>query len=266
MEESLNILKEEKILQCLQGRFFGKNFYFFDCTDSTNTRAEEFLKSDSFDGRDFAVVASTQTAGRGRFNRKWDDSSGSSICISVAFNLENRNVKNLDKFGLLVGIEICKILRKKTATPIMLKWPNDLYFDSKKLGGMIAYASAKNGRMSSLIFGVGINFAKFGDVENRTDLTSISKSLIEINDVCAEVILSIFMAFERLENGEKIDLKSEFAPFDFLYGTNLSLTDFTNVFSGKALGVDENGSLILKSENENIYLCKSGETTILKDK
>ncbi|MBO6102244.1 MAG: biotin--[acetyl-CoA-carboxylase] ligase [Opitutales bacterium] len=261
--QSAGALCGGEILKFLRGALPPENLFFYGRTDSTNTRAERvFLEGAP---EKFAVVAASQSEGRGRFERKWEDSPGSSVCASVGFNLEGKSARGLERFGLLAGIEEAKALREISGANLMVKWPNDIYFGSKKLSGMIAKAGSKNGKISSLIFGIGVNVSKIRDGSPWADLASASGGAIDINLVAAKVIDAALRAFERLERGEDFDLPSEFAPFDFLKGRRLCVDNFAGKVSGVACGVDGDGSLILKKDDGNICLCFSGEASILKD-
>ena len=239
---------------------------FYRNTDSTNLRAAELLQSGETE-TPFAVVAASQSAGRGRFGRVWHDADGASICLTCGFSLEGAPAKIAEKFSMLAGCFIAKNLAVYSGADIKIKWPNDLYCRGKKLGGMIGETILKDGRLSSMYFGVGVNFEKIEDFEGGapTSLKECANGRTEINEACAVIINSACAAFEALKKNADIDISREFEKFDFLLGRRVSVGNFSETQTGTACGVNARGELLLELDTGKIVCCGAGEATILKD-
>ena len=236
--------------------------YFFEECDSTNTRAAEIQKNG--ETHDFFAVAASQNAGRGRFDRKWIDETGKSICISAMLNVSRIDPTLLGCFGVLAGVEICNALRGYCDADLKLKWPNDIYCDGKKLAGMIASLNISQTGEKHILFGIGINFAPIvSDNLEYASLAEYAKIQIEINECAALAIASIYEAFDRLVCDEADSLQREFAQIDYLRGKEIAVNCAGKILQGEASGIDEEGRLILRSGNK-IFLAGAGEASIIK--
>lgn len=258
-------LSESQIIACLRNLHAGCfDFEFYEETDSTNLRAEECLKKGK---TPFAVVAAHQTEGKGRFDRSWRDFAGRSICITCGFGLDGVPSAAMEKFSVLAGVNVAKSLSDYCKCALKIKWPNDIYFEGKKLGGMIGQCFLENGKLASMIFGIGVNFGKIDSFDggNPVSLEECANAEIDINMACALVIKSVFSAFETLSENPETDICGLFEPFDFLRGKVVSVNNFNNILRGVAAGVDLKGRLLLETENLQTVACGAGESTVLKD-
>ncbi len=236
--------------------------YFFKETDSTNTRAEEILKTAD---APFIAFALKQTAGRGRFGRTWFDEAGSSISLSVGFPLKKIPHKNLEIFTLFCAIKICKALRTYTALDLQIKWPNDIYLNGKKLAGMLANVSAKGGVLESLIFGIGLKFKPLkGGEFSEFESLGLSENALDFSETVALVANAIFSAFEDLCRDSLENFVSDFASLDFLSQKQVSVKFYEKIVEGIACGIDSCGSLILRLPSGNNFLVSAGESSIVK--
>lgn len=118
--------------------------------DSTN----EFLKRNYRSFHDGAVVvAIKQTAGKGRFGRTWYSPEGG-LWYSVLFKPKIHI--GLHVYTKIFSISIAEVL-KKLKVKVTIKWPNDVYYEGKKLAGILAEAVSENNRVVAIVVGVGIN-------------------------------------------------------------------------------------------------------------
>jgi BirA family biotin operon repressor/biotin-[acetyl-CoA-carboxylase] ligase len=101
------------------------------------------------------VVADAQTSGRGRMGRSWKSDAGAGVWLTL---IERpRDVVALDVLSLRIGLALAPVLDVFAATPVRLKWPNDLYLASGKLGGILVEARWRESLPEWVAIGVGIN-------------------------------------------------------------------------------------------------------------
>lgn len=241
------------------------DLYFFDKTDSTNLRVHELMEGAL---RPQIVLAASQTLGRGRFERAWFDEAGKSICLSVGFPLEKvKNTSALSSFALVSGLFVCEALSDFFETPLKLKWPNDIYFKSKKLSGMIADIDFKGAKPLSLVFGIGVNYAPLESPEGLlfSSLLEASSKKHGISETSALIVYSIFKAYQALVSDGKISaLPERFARHDYLFGKQISLKCGDNIVEGRARGINASGSLILEGTDGKEILASAGESSVIK--
>lgn len=129
-----------------------RKFIFLEETESTNNDIKAMLRGT--EEPLFAVVcAQRQAGGRGRLGRNFFSPAGG-LYFSVSLPLAG-NEKNIPFITLLAGLCVCKAIEELTGAKTELKWPNDIYFNSKKLGGILC--ELVSGRNITAVVGIGIN-------------------------------------------------------------------------------------------------------------
>ncbi len=96
------------------------------------------------------AVAEHQTAGRGRSGRTWDDAGSTALLFSVM--LRPPPASPLPQLSLVAGLAVAIALERETGARALLKWPNDVLVDGRKVAGMLLEASG-----ASVVCGIGIN-------------------------------------------------------------------------------------------------------------
>jgi len=125
----------------------------FDEVGSTLDVAHELAAAGEVPGT--VILADAQTSGRGRLGRVWRSDAGAGIWLTV---IERpRDASALDVLSLRIGLALAPVLDDFTATPVRLKWPNDLYVGSAKLGGILVEARWRDSAPEWTAIGVGIN-------------------------------------------------------------------------------------------------------------
>ena len=130
-----------------------KRNYHFDKIDSTSA----FLKCRRLFLRNFTFVsAGFQTAGHGRMGRTWVSGKDENLLFSVLIK-DKKLIKDFSSVSLAVAVTIFKTLTEFGFNDISIKWPNDVYAMGKKICGVLLESTSDNGKISSLIVGVGLN-------------------------------------------------------------------------------------------------------------
>jgi BirA family biotin operon repressor/biotin-[acetyl-CoA-carboxylase] ligase len=205
--------------------------------DSSNTELMRRAREGRHDP--VLLVAERQTAGRGRLGRAWQSAPGESLTFSLGLPLAPTDWAGL---SLAVGVSVAESLHPR----IRLKWPNDLWVDDRKLGGiLIETASSGSPAITRYaVVGIGLNIAP----RLATGLSTPPVSLQELGPGIdasgallriAEPLVRTLQAFEQ----------HGFAPFqarfqarDALRDRSVALSDGT---AGTAHGVTEAGSLLV---------------------
>lgn len=127
----------------------------FDTLSSTNDLALELAKASA---RHLTVIiAETQTAGRGRFDHKWHSPKGLNIYMSIILK-ENLSPSMLNIITPLTAVACIRAIKELyPAVPLAVKWHNDLYLNSKKLGGILTESRVVGNKVEFVVVGIGIN-------------------------------------------------------------------------------------------------------------
>ena len=228
--------------------------------DSTNRRARELAAMGAPHGT--AVIALTQTAGRGRLARTFSSAYGG-LYISVILRapISITEVPLITPFAAVATAKTIEAHR--TELSLALKWVNDVYLDGRKLSGiLVETALAPEGnRLSYAVVGVGIN------VTNRLpkELREIAISLQEVTKPPSIAQLAVcltrsLMCMERALT-ERIFMK-EYRRRSFLIGRTVTVYGAGTPYEALVLAIGDDAALVVQKENGEIVSLSSGEVSI----
>jgi len=251
----------------LQSRNLEFGLECFDEIDSTNDEAMRQLAT----GRatPFVILAKKQTRGRGRFGRVWQSEASENLYASFAFRPQVDPAR-MQTFTLWMGINVCELVGNFTRLTPGLKWPNDIVFNGQKAGGMLTEARMDADQIRDLIFGLGLNInyapENLGEPNRRaTSLAAQMHSSLDINRFAAAMIGRVLDAYEQFVSGEYRNTFAErWNACDILRGQPISLLKGSETIRGTAAGLDDEGSLIVRTQNGKTERFRAGEVTIEK--
>ena len=252
----------------LKVRRKGFTLAILDEVDSTNDEAARQLAA----GRSapFAVFARRQTRGRGRFGRHWHSEANGNLYSSFAFR-PRIAPERMQTFTLWMGVTICELVSKFVPVAPGIKWPNDIVFDGRKAGGMLTEARVDADQIRDLVFGLGLNVnsapsdwpTELG--RRAVSLSELAGAPVDLNRFTAALIGRVLLAYERFADGEHVDSFAElWNRYDVLRGREVTLVESGRKRRGRALGVDDVGSLLIRDERGRTHGCRAGEVTVEK--
>jgi BirA family biotin operon repressor/biotin-[acetyl-CoA-carboxylase] ligase len=217
--------------------------FVFDSIPSTN----HYLASLAFSAKTQVCISAQQTQGKGQYSRTWS-SEGESILLSIR-RVFSTNV-SLSGLSLVVGLALVEVLKKYGAIDLQLKWPNDVYYQNKKLAGILIENSVQN-KTQSVVIGVGVNVDV--DIECQTpwtDFHSISThKTINQFELTKDLINKILAFCQIFETQGFVYFAQQWASVDYLVGKLIQYDDTVQAFSGLCCGVNDEGVLLVKTEN-----------------
>jgi BirA family transcriptional regulator, biotin operon repressor / biotin---[acetyl-CoA-carboxylase] ligase len=227
--------------------------------DSTNSELMRRARSGLMEP--VLLAADEQTAGRGRMGKGWHSRPGQSLTFSVAMPLAPKDWSGL---SLAVGVGLAEALHPE----VKLKWPNDLWFQGRKLGGILvetAHMGQAPGVRRLVVAGVGINMARpaagsLPQVDGSTMTAVAPAGLAELlmGQTAGETLELVGPALVRsilqFEREGFAAFAQRFAQRDALAGLGLKLSDGT---CGDALGVDGSGALQVKTRTGVVAVTSS---------
>lgn len=137
---------------------------------STNDEAWKYLKQSQ---NPVLIISKEQIAGRGRQGRKWESASGN-VFASAGFQIEAEQTAFLSWIPLVAGVTAANALKKSLEVAekprlsgLRLKWPNDLYFEEKKIGGLLCESKIRGEMVSAVVVGLGLNILHSPHLEHQ---------------------------------------------------------------------------------------------------
>jgi len=165
-------LTREGILSQLGTRIIGRTLEVHDVIDSTNTRATALARAGTLDGT--LVLADEQTGGRGRLGRRWHAPASTSLLMSLVLRPPLTPMQ-AQRATMICSLAAVDAISGMAGVEAMIKWPNDLLIDAKKVGGVLTELGLKGKKLEYVIVGMGINVNL--DTETLPDLMAPATSL-----------------------------------------------------------------------------------------
>lgn len=158
LARKINFLDKAKISQQIGAENLAqiKSLEIFDSINSTNTYLLDMAKKQKSAHKKI-VLAEYQTAGRGRHGRAWLSPFSSNIYLSIGW-LFQTNCAQIGGLSLAVGVVVADVLKKNSVENIGLKWPNDIFLNNGKLGGILIEIHGDSLGNFQTVIGIGLNF------------------------------------------------------------------------------------------------------------
>lgn len=212
-----------------------------------------------------AVTARTQTAGRGRHDRRWVSDAGGLWLSAVVPTTEDFERWSL--LPLAAGLAICHALTSFGLTGHRLRWPNDIMIGPTKLAGILV----ERFRPATAVVGMGINYSNrpetddpvlAGTVARLTDLLHVSPA----RDVLRDTVLdSLRHAHDLLACDRAAELVDRLSPYWRRVPVRVTLRPAGNQIEGRFAGVDPTGRLLVETAPASTLSLAPHEVELLRE-
>ncbi len=253
-----NTLKEEKILNFLEKNLdFEWHLSLFEELESTNDYLIQFANPYKYS----LCVAESQTKGRGRNLKKWQSPKYENIYMSLSFST-NHELKNFSSFSLVSALAVHNVLMKQNIFT-EIKWPNDIYLNKKKVGGILIETFAR-GRENLIVVGIGLNVFMENNSKIERDWTSLKLEFenikIDRNEIISKIANEVLSLKSNFEKKGFNDFVKDFNNLNFLKDKKVFLSNSISK-EGTALDINSDGSLNVRIGNKTKKV-SSGEVSI----
>lgn len=205
-------------------------------------------------------LAEAQFAGRGRCDRFWISPPTGNIYLSLLWYF-SKHARFLSGLSVAVGVAVLRALQDQGIVNAGLKWPNDVFWDDRKLGGILVELVLK-GEITAAVVGVGINVDMPTFYREQLDqpctdlLEAIQNRPIYRNQLVGRLIHHLLLAMHSFEGQGLNDCLNDWRRWDICYQREVCLSMGNEVIRGIACGINEKGGLLLRGkEGISCYLC-----------
>ncbi len=229
-------------------RRLGQALLVRETTASTNDDAWEALGSL---GDGAAVIALTQTAGRGREGRTWSQVPGRGLALSVALRL-GCDLRQAGAIPLAAGLAVVRAVHALGVPAARLKWPNDVLVGDAKLAGVLCEVRRAPGGGDAVVIGIGLNVAHARDefpAELRESATSlaIEGAAVGLEEAAAEVLTRLEPLWAELQEGDRGAVMAAWTRWGAHWGQWITVRTPSGPVQGTALRLDDDGALVLRT-------------------
>lgn len=259
-----DLMTEAEIKSLMHTEWVAKEVLYFDTIDSTNTKAQELAEKGYPSGT--LVVADKQESGKGRRGRSWVSPSGTGIFMTLMIK-PDINPNNASMLTLVAALAVAKAITSVTGEEALIKWPNDIVVNSKKVCGILTEMNAQFDYINHIVVGIGINVHNESFPEEISQMAS--SLMIEAGGKRfhrAQIIAETMSYFEQYYDTflKTQDLSALVRECDELLvnrNKSVRVLDPKEPFDGKAMGITPKGELIVDTW-ESRKLVSSGEVSV----
>ena len=259
-----DLMTEAEIKSLMHTDWVAKEVLYFDTIDSTNIKAQELVEKGYPSGT--LVVADKQESGKGRRGRSWVSPSGTGIFMTLMIK-PDINPNNASMLTLVAALAVAKAITSVTGEEALIKWPNDIVVNGKKVCGILTEMNAQFDYINHIVVGIGINVHNESFPEEISQMAS--SLMIEAGGKRfhrAQIIAETMSYFEQYYDTflKTQDLSALVREYDELLvnrNKSVRVLDPKEPFDGKAMGITPKGELIVDTW-ESRKLVSSGEVSV----
>ena len=243
----------------------------FKTLESTNQYLQNLL-NEGIDIVDNIVVTDYQTSGKGQGKNVWESEDGKNLLFSIALDMSFLKAENQFILTQIVSVTMINVLKKYLPEEsLSIKWPNDIYFNDKKIAGILIKNEIKGMMMGTSIIGIGLNVNQTSFDDNLPN--PISMKMITGKDFDLDELLSAIsyqlsaiscqlsaISQQPTANGQQQIFNFQFSTFNYTnklyrYKQWASYEHEGVVKEMMIIGHDQFGRLILKEKNDREVVC-----------
>ncbi|RHJ29053.1 biotin--[acetyl-CoA-carboxylase] ligase [Lactococcus lactis] len=251
---------DEDTINFYSGMKFEDKIFVFDEVTSTQELAKQYLSSHEVK-QPLIFVANNQTEGHGRRGRNFYSPSDTGLYFSLILPNPSHDILKIGLLTTSTAVTVVKVLEQFYKDKnFQLKWVNDIYLGTYKVGGIITEAALdlESSSAGNFIMGIGLNLST---KDFPADLSEKAQGInpefkIDRNQLLAEMAKEVINNFANYRQPDLID---EYRKRSLLFGKNVTLKLGTKAVSGQVEGISDDGSLILKAKSGELQTFKSGE-------
>ena len=222
----------------------------FDSIDSTS----KYLKENYIALKDFTFVSSLyQTNGKGRMDRSWESNKGENLLFSLLIKKKTL-LKLYSSISILSATVILSVLKEYNIDNVMIKWPNDVYIDDKKVCGILLESISTSENLECIVLGIGLNVNQKEFIDSRATSMSLKlKKDINQKELKEKIYNRLMEELERLEEG-KSNYLSTIRLNNYLKNKEVyAIIDNEKVLS-KVIDINDDNSIKVESNNKTYNL------------
>jgi BirA family biotin operon repressor/biotin-[acetyl-CoA-carboxylase] ligase len=231
-------------------------------TESTNAAVLQLFESS---GKPCVAFAEMQSAGRGRRGRQWHSPFARNIICTIGMHKSVEGC-NPGLLSIVTGLALIEALENAGIVGVQLKWPNDLYYQNKKLGGILIESKMITNQAYFFAIGFGINVMMNAEEMSAipqpvTSIDSITENPVSRDRLLAESIRQVVTAVNEFDQASVPEVIDSFLAKDAFKNQTISVNHANEAIEGQNLGINSDGQLKVETE-QGIQIFSAGDISI----
>ncbi|MFC1222644.1 biotin--[acetyl-CoA-carboxylase] ligase [Pedobacter sp. BG31] len=233
--------------------FVGQNLIKLKEVDSTNNFLKNLVSKSEPLVEGTVIMADHQFAGRGQQDSVWQTQEGKNISTSIYLKPSFLPLEKQFYLNMAVSLAVSDALCCFIPQGIMVKWPNDIYYLDKKLGGILIENTLTGSTFKSSVIGIGLNVNQSEFAESisgrATSVIQILQKEVPLMDIMDKIFIFIEKYYLILRAGKFSILQNDYLTKLYNYGVASLYKHNGGIFEGTIEGVEDNGRLKVDTKN-----------------
>ena len=237
----------------LDTKIIGRNIYHFETIGSTNLFAKKLVKEGAEEG--IVVVADVQSGGRGRKNRTWSSPEGGLLFSIVLY--PKISPQRVMLITMASSIAVAQGIKEITGINPVIKWPNDLLINEKKVCGILTEIDAEMDSINYTVVGIGVNANNELGKELQKTATTLKQEIgaqVPKVELLKSILKSLDKKYNILISGNYDFIRDSWLSYSNIIGKKIQVQDEETVTTGKVTDIDDSGCLILNTKTGNVRI------------
>jgi len=263
----LDLMLSDEIKAGLGTRILGREVISYAQISSTNNVALELAAGGTQEGT--LVTAEYQTFGRGRRKRKWLSPARTSILASLILR-PSIMLHEAQSIVLISAVAVAHAIRNVTQLPALIKWPNDVMVNDRKVSGILAEMRTEGSMVKFIVLGIGVtvNLPRSRFPKEIMDVaTSLSHELghgVSRIALLQEILRQLEQRYVKIKEHKIDNIIAEWKALSATIGRQVRITLPRRIINGHALDIDESGALLVRVSTGEIQRIMADDAVQLR--
>jgi BirA family transcriptional regulator, biotin operon repressor / biotin---[acetyl-CoA-carboxylase] ligase len=228
--------------------FIGKQVVHLPTCHSTNDIAIQMSGQNLlFEGA--IVITDSQSSGKGQRGNSWESEALKNLTFSVLLRPIFLNLSHQYYLNIIISLAVVESLKEYVPEGLKIKWPNDIFYNNNKLGGILIENIIKNNQLAVSIVGIGLNINQLNfNNQSATSLSIICNQTFDLDIVLSKLLPKIEKRYLQLKKGNFDELLEDYYQNMYRFGEWHSF-EAEERFIGKIVGIDSFGKLKVEKDN-----------------
>ena len=256
-----DLLTSTEVRFGLNTRILGAAYVHFDSIPSTMNEAFRLAMEGASEGT--VVVAETQTKGRGRLGRAWASPKNRGIYCSVILRPGGAPA-SVAPLTLLTAVAVSEAVERVSGLRPLIKWPNDLLVNGKKLCGILTEMRAETDRIEFVVIGIGLNVnsSPYQLVPEAVSLKQVVGRPVSRVALLQEILRALETRYVDMQKNGFGTMITAWKERSAMLGRNVCFQEKGGLVEGIAVDLDRDGGLLVKLASGKIIKKVSGDIVI----
>ena len=231
------------------GLFVGQNLITIKEVDSTNTFLKNTLSNSKPLPEGTVIMAESQYAGRGQQQNRWHSEPGKNLTFSLLLNPTFLSIADQFDLTRAISLGVYDALKPLLGDKLKIKWPNDIYYSDKKLGGMLIENLLQGSQIKQSVIGIGLNVNQqtFPDwVPNATSVFQILQRNEDLKVLLSQICSNIEAWYLNLKAGKLSFVRETYLSRLYWLNEEHNFRSNSKDFTGIIKNVKNNGVLVVR--------------------